>query len=185
MECIVTDCNNNIITGKFCSKHKARFYRYNDVNFVKHKIGENRSKNPLYSVYLSIKQRCYNPNNKFYKNYGERGIILSDRWKGIDGFTNFCNDMGEKPSPSKYYSLDRINVNGNYEPSNCKWSNHFEQSSNKTNNNEIVGVRYIKKYNFWEARLRHLKSVYTKTFKSKDEAINYRVYLENKYINKT
>jgi hypothetical protein len=74
-----------------------------------------------------MKTRCYNPNTEYYKHYGGRGIKVCDRW--LNSYENFLKDMG--PKPSLIYSLDRIDVNGNYEPSNCKWSTPKEQVNNR------------------------------------------------------
>jgi hypothetical protein len=73
-----------------------------------------------------MKQRCLNYNSKDYTNYGGRGIKVCDRW--INSFINFYNDMGDRPLGT---SIDRIDVNGNYEPSNCRWSTSKEQQNNK------------------------------------------------------
>ena len=87
------------------------------------------SDHPLYGIWSSMVTRCYNPNRKQYDNYGGRGIRVCDRWLGENGFENFVHDMGERPSPE--HSIDRIDVNGNYEPSNCRWATIKEQSRNK------------------------------------------------------
>lgn len=75
-------------------------------------------------------RRCNNPSDAAYKNYGGRGISVCPRWRsnGI-GFFNFVADVGEKPSPE--HSLDRKNNDGNYEPSNVKWSTIEEQQANR------------------------------------------------------
>ena len=73
--------------------------------------------------------RCYNPNNESYHNYGGRGITVCDRWK--NSFKNFYEDMGDA---LKGHSLDRIDNDGNYELSNCKWSTYTEQMNNKQTN---------------------------------------------------
>jgi hypothetical protein len=75
----------------------------------------------------SIKSRCYDHNNIYYKDYGGRGIKVCDRW--LEKFENFFEDMGKKPSSN--HSIDRIDVEGDYEPSNCKWSTTKEQNRNK------------------------------------------------------
>ncbi len=68
-----------------------------------------------------MKQRCLNPKSTSFKNYGGRGITVCDRWLK---FENFLSDMGERPAGK---TLDRKEVDKNYEPSNCKWSTEAEQ----------------------------------------------------------
>jgi len=89
-----------------------------------------------YSIWKLMKNRCNNKNLPFYKNYGGRGIVVCDRWLNKkNGFMNFISDMGGRPS--KNHSIDRINNDGNYEPSNCRWANDFQQARNKTINRII------------------------------------------------
>lgn len=85
------------------------------------------TKSVEYRTWRSMKERCYNPNNKKYKDYGGRGIKVCDRW--LNNFENFHADMG--PRPSKEYSLDRIDNNGDYMPTNCKWATIIEQRRNQ------------------------------------------------------
>jgi hypothetical protein len=96
-----------------------------------------KEKELMYARYKNMKRRCYNEKNNNYPNYGGRGIIVCDRWMEPNGmgFVNFCEDMG--PRPSSKHSIDRINNDGNYEPSNCKWSTNSEQVKNQR--------RYLKK----------------------------------------
>jgi hypothetical protein len=94
---------------------------------IKRLTTHNKSNINEYKTWGNIKTRCYNKNREEYKNYGGRGITVCDRW--LSSFENFYKDMGHKPTPS--HSIDRINVNGNYEPDNCKWSTRKEQANNK------------------------------------------------------
>lgn len=137
----VCDCGKNILVRgsallskntKSCGclnkqKGKNILLGYNiGMDFTKDSNGKRTSE---YCCYLKMKSRCYCVNNAKYKNYGERGIKVCDRW--VNSYENFIKDMGLKPS--KDYSIERIDVNGNYEPSNCKWGTLLEQASNKTN----------------------------------------------------
>ena len=90
------------------------------------------TKTPEYRTWTVMKSRCYNKNNPFYRNYGERGIGVQESWLGADGFETFLKDVGAKPSPK--YSLDRIDVNKGYSTDNVRWATNKEQSRNKRNN---------------------------------------------------
>lgn len=89
-------------------------------------ITHGMSKNREYSVWASMHQRCNNPKNIRYQRYGGRGISVCDRW---GKFENFYADMGSIPSGD--LSIDRIDNNGNYEPSNCRWATRSQQQLNK------------------------------------------------------
>lgn len=84
---------------------------------------------PTYSSWKGMKERCTNENNKKYDYYGGRGVTLCERWHS---FNNFLEDMGEKPE--KNWHIDRIDVNGNYEPGNCRWITLAENNRNKRTN---------------------------------------------------
>jgi hypothetical protein len=83
---------------------------------------------PEYLSWGSMIQRCTNPKNNNFKNYGGRGISVCKSWR--DSFESFFQDMGRRPTDT---SLDRIDVNGNYEPENCRWSTALCQARNKQN----------------------------------------------------
>lgn len=91
----------------------------------KHGHRTGRQSTPTYRAWHSMLCRCYQPAQRSWKLYGGRGIVVCDRWRD---FKNFLADMGEKPLG---LTLDRLDNDGNYEPSNCRWATALEQVRNR------------------------------------------------------
>lgn len=124
------------------------------------RIKHGGSRSPEYHIWIDMKQRCLNPNEPNYKHYGARGVKVCQRWQ--NKFENFLEDMGRRPGPKM--QIDRIDVNGDYCPENCRWVTSKENTRNQTNNRffTINGERkclaewceiYNKTYCCVEARL--------------------------------
>ena len=119
-------------------------------------------KSRLYGIYRKMIFRCYQKNYHHYFDYGGRGIKVCDEWLGDNGFINFkewalengyCDDL----------TIDRIDVNGNYEPSNCRWADIITQANNKRNTKYITLNGETKPFMIWcdEYGLRnHCKTIW-------------------------
>mgnify|MGYP001771151571 CR=1 FL=1 len=90
----------------------------------------------IYNIWLNMKSRCNNPKNPEYRLYGGRGIAICDEWYDFEKFYKWAKEAGYRDD----LTIDRINTNGNYEPTNCRWATRVEQQNNKRNN-------HILKYN--------------------------------------
>lgn len=112
--------------------------------------------------------------------YAGKNIKVCDRWLGPDGFANFLEDMGKRPN--KKYSIDRIDVNGDYCPENCRWADWATQAGNKSNNNDIVGVSKHKQNNGWLAYISIDGKRLMKCFRSREGAIAQRIKWEQDYL---
>jgi hypothetical protein len=136
------------------------------------KTTHGKSRSPEYRNWQALKDRCYSKGTKYYKYYGGRGITVCDRW--VDSFENFLADMGTRPSSK--HSIDRIDVNGNYEPSNCRWATHCTQAINKRktsrNTSGTIGVSFDRTCNKWAADMWiFCKATRLGKFKTLEEAI--------------
>ena len=103
-----------------------------------YKHGDSRSKE--YRTWITMRQRCENPNAEGYEKYGAKGIKVCERWASYE---NFKSDMGECPTPR--HTIDRIDGDKGYEPENCRWATYAEQNRNLSNNVvvDINGVKNI------------------------------------------
>ena len=137
------------------------------------------TKTPTYIAWANMKGRCLNKNNKNYLNYGDRGITVCAKW--LNSFQAFIDDMGEKPG--KGYSIERIDVNGNYEPSNCKWATTAEQNRNYRRNIYIEYNGRTQCLKDWATELGMCPSVLRYRIKagwSVDDAFKIPVTMKNK-----
>ena len=127
-----------------------------------------------------MKRRCQDKKDRNYHNYGGRGIKICDRWLGVEGFTNFVQDMGLKPTPK--HSIDRINNDGNYEPSNCRWATIHEQAMNRRVTVATPGVHWNKAQQLWSAELEIDGVRHIRTSVTLEQAIIYRREYEDAYL---
>ena len=113
-----------------CYNNECRSSRMIQQHFI-----HGKSNTKIYKVLKEIKYRCYSKNHRLYKYYGARGIVVCDEWKrDFEAFYNWAMDNGYKEG----LTIDRIDANGNYEPSNCRWITNEEQQRNKRSNRYIT-----------------------------------------------
>jgi len=145
---------------------------------TREKHGEARTK--LYKVWIGMKGRCVNEKNIKYKNYGNRGILICNEWMQFIAFRDWATANGYKES----LSIDRIDNDGNYEPSNCRWATVAIQNRNtrllrRNNTSGFRGVCFHKEVNKWVANIKiDGKQKYLGCFKCKRAA----AYAYDKYI---
>lgn len=114
---------------------------------------------PEHNTWKSMKQRCYNPKCSEYHYYGGRGIKICERW--LNDTKLFYEDMG--PRPSATHSIDRIDVNGDYCPENCRWASVDEQANNKRNTIMLTINKETKTAKEWSVLLNiTLKNIYNR-----------------------
>lgn len=135
-------CGNEIITYGYrltdgSTQSCGCLRRERIVNSVtKH----HKSNTKIYNIWSSMKQRCYNPKSKHYKNYGARGIKICDEWK--NNFSSFydwaINNGYIENAEHKSCTIDRINNDGDYEPNNCRWADMKTQCNNRRKRKKYV-----------------------------------------------
>lgn len=109
--------------------------------------GLSRVQASTYRSWKDMRARVNRPTNKDFKDYGSRGITICASWAD---FANFFADMGERPAGK---TIDRIDVNGNYEPGNCRWADSITQANNKRTNHKIEFNGAIKNLQEWCSEL--------------------------------
>lgn len=118
-------------------------------NAFKHGHCSGKKNSPTFLSYQAMLRRCYHADGYHaFKDYGGRGITVCDRWR--KSFINFLEDMGLRPNGT---TLDRLDRNGNYEPSNCRWATAIQQASNRKNNHFICFNDLRLTISEWERRL--------------------------------
>lgn len=127
--------------------------------FYKHGLFKNKDYIRISHILNTMKKRCYNENCDSYKYYGKKGVIICEDWldkeNGLMNFYDWSMQNGYKED----LTIDRIDVNGNYEPSNCRWATYKEQANNKTNNHWITYNGETYTISQWAEKLKIKKSV--------------------------
>lgn len=164
--CCIKDCYNNVECRSMCNTHYTRLRLHGDPMYVSSKH-HGRSKTPEYLAWCNMRQRCENANKPEYIHYGGRGITVCNEWQQ---FEHFYNDMGDRPSTT--HSLDRINVNGNYEPGNCRWTTKSVQQKNVRARGKSGHKNVYKNTNSSTYMVRSADE-YHGTFKSREAAVEY------------
>lgn len=116
-----------------------------EANSLRSRHGMYKSR--AYNIWQAIRQRCENPNEARFHRYGGRGITVCERWQK---FENFYADMGDPP---KGTSIDRIDNDGDYEPSNCRWATPRQQSNNTSTNTHVTHSGKTQTLAQWAAEL--------------------------------
>lgn len=127
MSCSIEGCSNRAVKRTWCQTHYTRWHRHGNPKITKIEM-HGLTKTSEYKIWRQLRQRCYEANDKAYKDYGGRGIKVCERWSK---FSNFLSDMGEKPQG---HYIDRLDNDGDYSPDNCKWVTSKESANNRRTN---------------------------------------------------
>lgn len=144
------DCGSSVVVNGHCLRHgntRSCGCIHREQLILRNTTHGHRY-NKIYRVWYAMRERCGRKTDKFYADYGGRGIKVCDRWQT---FENFLADMG---TPAEGMQIDRINNDGNYEPSNCRWVTRTENASNKRNNKVIEYNGRTMTVSAWEKELK-------------------------------
>lgn len=186
-KCSVDGCGllSKYYVKGYCNSHYKRLLRYgNALSGKRPHENTGMSGTPTYTSWQKMKTRCMNKSDKHYSYYGGRGVKVCDRW--VNSFANFLADMGERPQGE---TLDRIDPNGDYEPSNCRWSTRSVQSRNTRASQKTStghrGVTVVKSTNKFAAAIYvNNKKIHLGHYHTVNNAIKARKEAEEKYWNK-
>ncbi len=132
--CKVEGCENEVKARGWCDKHYKRWWKYGDPLFTKH---HGYSNHPLYRVWRNMKNRCCNPNDKGYKDYGGRGVTVCEEWMSPTSFIEWALPLWKKG-----LQIDRIDNDGDYTPENC----HFVTRTENIHNQRLLTSRNTSGY---------------------------------------
>lgn len=172
-ECSVKGCSEAVVARGYCQSHYNRWRAHGDPAVELVYIRGNMIKNHPreYQSWQSMNTRCTNPNRPNYKHYGERGVKICERWsERPNGFKNFLEDMGPRPVGC---SLDRINIDGDYCPENCRWADKWTQSLNRRNS-KTPYISFDKRTGRYYLRIDRSNCHYTGAYQSLEDAIKAR-----------
>ena len=176
-------CNGHVRScGCFHAERNKE--KINAFNSSMNRESHNETKTKLYHTWIGMKSRCYDPKSTAYKNYGGRGITICPEWR--DSFLAF-KAWAYSHGYAEDLSIDRIDVNGDYSPENCRWVSNSIQQFNKRKSNRntsgFVGVSWRKKENRWIAYItKDYKMHYLGSFASLDDAISARKQAEIEFF---
>ena len=138
------------------------------------------SSSSVYDAWIAMKARCFNKQNPNFHYYGGRGITVCEDWKS--SFETFLRDMGQKPFDKA--TLDRIDVNGDYKPENCRWISIQMQQRNRRDNNDFPGIYFEPSRKRWRADITYFgKRIFLGRFKDLEGAKSARTVAENTLCN--
>lgn len=186
------DCGNEkIVAGYYLRSGKTKSCGCYNVDCLKSRKGikyggkHGMCNLRIYKNYHAMKARCFNPNHHKYHDYGARGITICDEWLGEKGFENFY-DWAMQNGYCDTLTIDRIDVNGNYEPSNCRWADNSIQGFNRNiqsnNTTGYKGICKIKSGNYRAYIKKNNKQISLGVYDRIEDAIKAREKAEKEYF---